>query len=188
MKKPILTILTLLLTTALVFAVANSASSSASTQAAQRKAKREAREQTAIDNMKAALATQTFTFYPNSYTLPYQNPVQIFDRSDLYMSFYPEDLDISLPFELQNDKEFTFDASLLPYTDYAVKATKHPNNFIITAKLTNVSNTGFDSDFENQNMNIGIHIALSLSTGSAFVTLTPDFSAAVTYEGRIIAN
>lgn len=188
MKKNILALCTVLVAGALVFAVASSVSTKSNPKAAARKEKREARQQQAIDIMKAALATQTFTFYPSSYTLPYQNTVEVYDRSDLYLSFYPENLDISLPFELQNDKEFLFDASLVNYSDYSVKATKHPNNMIITAQLNNVSNTGFDSNFDNQNMNLGIHMSLNLATGSSFLTITPDFSAAVTYIGRVIAN
>ncbi len=178
MKKLLILLSALVLSGTMIAVTAN-------TTASDRKAKREAREVQNIGEMKAALATQSFTFYPNSYTLPYQNPVETYGTTDLYLVFYPEDIDINLPFEVNQGKEFRFDSQFVKYQDYKVAATKQTNSYIVTAHLSNVSNMGIDADLTNQAMNIGIHINVNVATGSAYMTLTPDFSAAVTYRGTI---
>ncbi len=155
----------------------------------ERKAKREAAQEAAIGEMKAAIAEQSFVFYPTSYTLPYQNPVMTYDRSDLYLNIYPEDLDINLPFKLLQSRASDFDASLVDYSDYTVKAAgKDGVNFIVTLQLNNVSNTNFSASFDDQDINLNIHLHVNVSNRVAFLTITPDFSPSITYQGTIALN
>lgn len=186
MKKIILTLSALtLLTTLSIFAINSANAEPKRLTVEERKAKREMRQQEVIGKMKAALAAQSFTFYPTSYTLPFETPNMLYGEAGLYLAFYPEDLDINLPFEINQGNEFTFDTQMADYEDYSVKATKHVNYYIVTAQLEDVSNMGIGSNLSDQDMNIGIHIGVNVATGNATLTLTPDFSAAVTYQGTI---
>ncbi|MFI3299750.1 MAG: hypothetical protein R3Y49_08115 [Rikenellaceae bacterium] len=186
MKKGILALALLLFCAALPLVSASNAEDSGSKTTAERKAKREANQAQAIGLMKAALAEQSFCFYPDSYTLPYQNPVELFTSStQYYLSFYPNDLDIILPFELQNEQKLVFDSQLTPYENYDVKTTSKPMQYIITAQLKNVSSNSFNAPLDSQAINLSIHISVNISTGTAYMTITPDFSAAVVYEGTI---
>ncbi len=186
MKKFLIAFCALVASSTMAFVFASTTSSSPTKE--ERQTQREARRAEAIDQMKAALATQSFTFYPTSYTLPYQNMVMTYDRTDVYLALYPTNMDISLPFEINQGREFLFTSQLTPYQDYKVKATKSSNNFIVSFQLENVSNSGMNTNFDTQSMNLGVHIMVNVLTGSAFMTITPDFSAAVTYEGNIVAN
>ncbi len=152
----------------------------------ERRAKREARKALAVDQMKAALAQQSFDFSPLSYSLPYGNTVMLNSTYGLnYLDFTPENLDVNLPFELQNNQKFNLDSQLTPYDDYTVKMDKDGMNCTITAELNNVSSNSFNAPLSSQGINLDIHISVNLLTGNAYLTITPDFSPAVTYQGTV---
>ncbi len=190
MKKLLLAIATLVICGAVsVLAAYTTSNSSNNPKTQQRKEARAQKQQMVTEQLKAALASQSFTFSPTSYTLPYQSPVMLYSQSGTYyLSFYPESLDIMLPFELHQGEKFNFDSSLTPYSDYLVKSTKTADYYTVTATLNNVSNMGFDSNLSNADFNVDIHLSVSAVSGTAFLTLTPDFSPAVTYQGSIMTH
>ncbi len=187
--KKLLIVLSIVITSFTALAFATPTTSTLDDTPQERKAKRHAAEEASVGEMKAALAEQSFVFYPTSYTLPYQDPVMVYNRTNLYLNFYPTDLDINLPFQFQTGRAIDFDAALIKYSDYTVKAAgKDGVNFIVTAELNNVSNTSFSAGFEDQDVNLDIHILINVASRVAFLTITPDFSAAVTYQGTIVLH
>lgn len=180
MKKIILTSLALIVISSMALA-------QPSAKANDRKAARQTREIQAVDQMKSYLATQSFVFYPSSYTAPYQNPVELYNFGYYYLDFYPKSLDIYLPFTINNGPVVEFSTMMSPYSAYKVVHTEG-YNYVITARLTNVSNALPTNSFSMQDMNLNIHISVNIMSGIATLTISPDFSASVTYQGILRAN
>lgn len=180
MKKIILTSIALIV-------VSSMAMAQPSSKAIERKAAREAREMKALNEMKADLGTHSFVFYPSSYTMPYQNPVELYNFGYYYLDFYPQSLDVFLPFAINNGPTVEFSSMMTPYSAYKIVHTDG-NNYVITARLVNVSNALPMTSIEMQDMNLGVHISVNIMSGAATLTLTPDFSPAVSYQGVLRSN
>ncbi len=186
MKKIVFLLSVVLCITSLSLVSASTSSTDESPTQQERREKRKARKELAADQMKAALAQQSFDFSPLSYSLPYGNTVMLNSSyGQNYLDFNPENLDIDLPFELQNSQEFTFSSQLTPYEDYTVKLSKDGLSCTVTAELSGVSSNSFNAPLSSQSIDLDIHISVNLVSGSAFVTITPDFSPAVTYQGTV---
>ncbi len=186
MKKTLIILASAILCTTVCVAAVSSARSVVKAQ--ERKEIRAQKQQQEIEKLKAALAQRTFNFYATSYSFPYKNPILLTSGMQYFLDFYPQDVDIYLPFELNQSPAFTFDTSLQPYTNFQIKEStdkRDPYTYIITAQLRNVSNNGIDITMQNQNINLGLHLSVNIATGNAYLTLTPDFSPAVTYQGIV---
>lgn len=171
----------LLITTAAIFTVHAS-----SEKANLRKEKREQQKQLTIEKTKAAIAEQNFNFYVQSYSLPYESPVQVNISGKYYLDFYSQDVAIDLPMKLSFQSNYIFSNMSMPYSDFTVKDTGDGVNYIITAKLNNVSNNNVNTSIEDQGVNLGIHMTVNTLYRNATLTITPDFAASTTYQGSII--
>ncbi len=159
-----------------------------STTPEQRQQRRQQRQEESIGLLKEALAEQTFVFYPQSYTLPYQNPVQIYSSGSYYIDFYPESFDMNVPFEINGGQPFTFNTSLSNYSNYTVTNTGDGVNFIITAQLDNISNSNMGAGFDAQNINLQFHMSVNLLSANAIISIYPNFSAPISYQGTVYSN
>lgn len=177
----------LILAAVALFAISSITMAQTPTKSAERKAARHAREIKSIDEMKADLGSRAFVFYPSSYALPFQNPVELYNFGYFYLDFYPESLDVYLPFAMNNNPAVSFSSAMVTYSAYKVVQTEG-NNYVVTAKLSNISNTLPTTSMAMQDMNLRIHLSVNVMSGAAMLTLTPDFSPAVTYQGVVRSN
>ena len=159
----------------------------------QRDAMREKRMTAQVDAMKAALATQNFSFVPNTMDLSFQGVTQLYNLQFApYFDVLPSYLSINMPYSLQNTPPVSriFDLympSCQPYT-YTVKAGEG-TTYYVTIGLRNVSNQ--NSAFmpmQTQNFNLNIHMTINAATGYSTVVFTPDFAAPIVYTGVTTAG
>lgn len=179
----------------LILAVAILALTSTALFAQTKDARQDAREQKmaqTIDVMKAALATQNFTFLPSQMDLAYRGPIQLnnFTYSP-YLDLGPTSAAVNLPYSLQNTppRSRIFDLYMpsVPYK-YSVKAGAN-NTMYVMVSFTNVSNQNANfMPMQTQSMNLILHFTINTLTGYTTMTLIPDFAAPITYTGTVAPN
>lgn len=159
-------------------------------QKSEREQKREARQQATEAQMKAALASQNFTFTPYFFTPPYQSSMPLTYGPANYVEVYPSNLSLMLPFTvgtpnpMPNIRKLTLDN--VKYT-YSVKLSDN-GRYIVIINLVNVSNINVGPNLQLQNINLTLHFDISAISGQTFLTVSPDFGPSTSYSGTVTAN
>lgn len=145
-----------------------------------------------IDQMKAALATQNFTFMPYQMQLAYSNPVELNSLAITpYIDLSMQSLTLNVPFSLQmfqpNAKVFDLYLTNVPYK-YTVKSDGN-NTYYVTVILRNVANNNITfNPVATQDMNLTIHFTIDVKSSYTTATIVPDFGAATSYTGTVSPN
>lgn len=159
----------------------------------QREAAREKRMAQQVEVMKAALASQNFSFLPSQMDMAFRSPVQLYKlQFSPYFDVLPSYVSVNLPYSLQNTPPVSriFDLYMpmcQPYT-YSVKAGEG-NIYYVMIGLRNASNQNATfMPLQTQNFNLNIHMTINVASGYTTMILTPDFAAPITYTGVTTAG
>lgn len=177
MNKKILTILLL--------AVVSTANSFAQNRKEIRKAERAAREAIYIASMTEAIESASFSFSADYLSSGAAQRVPI-TRGYRTVNVMPDLLNVKLPYfttskAIGSPRVIDFQTS-----DYTYSFDNQKGVFHVNIKVDNINNN--QSSRNPQSGTFLLHFTIVASSGSATLTITPNFTAPITYTGAILFN
>lgn len=171
--------------TVLLLVVAFSANSFAQSRKEIRKAERAAREAAYVASMTEAVRSASFSFSADYLSSGAAQRVPI-TRGYRTVNVAPDLLNVKLPYfttskAIGSPRLIDFQTS-----DYTYSFDNEKGTFHVNIKVDNINNN--QSSRNPQSGTFLLHFMIVASTGSATLTITPNFTAPITYTGAILLN